>query len=101
MQLPGLRDCLSVYSGGTAFDLNAVPVPVMVSIGVPPMTAQAIEAMRMIAPIVELQMPKVNQLLGPLSGDSVSAATGSIHSTRLHALATPLARSPISAAPLP
>lgn len=68
VRLPGLRDCLSVYSAGTAFDLNTVPVPVMAAIGVPPAAARAIEAQRTVAPIVEQQLPAINELLGPLAG---------------------------------
>jgi hypothetical protein len=68
VQLPGLRDCLSVYSGGTSFDLNTVAVPVMISIGVPPNVARSIDALRRISPILEPQLPAINDMLGPLAG---------------------------------
>jgi hypothetical protein len=65
---PGLRDCLSVYSANTAFDLNSVSFPVMVAIGVPAAVAESVIALRRTMPVTEQSLPLVNQRLGPFAG---------------------------------
>lgn len=66
--LPGLRDCLSVYSSSQPFDLNTVPVPVMLAVGVPLTAAQTLAALRHASPILESALPMISDLLGPAMG---------------------------------
>ncbi len=61
----GLRDCLSVVSAGYAFDINTVNPVVMLAMGVPPSSVEAIVAMRREAPIRQMQMPVIKPMLGP------------------------------------
>jgi general secretion pathway protein K len=72
---PGLRDCLSVYSAGTSFDINTVSPAVMLAAGVPPMGVEAIVNMRRQIPIRDLA--PFTPMLGPaaprfrVGGDAV------------------------------
>lgn len=76
---PGLRDCLSVFSSGAAFDINTVHPAVMIAAGVSPPAAEAIVALRRQAPVRDLQT--VAPLLGPaasrfrLAGDNIYTLT--------------------------
>ncbi len=63
---PGLRDCVSVYSGGGPFDINSVSPAVMQAIGVPPMGIEAVVNLRSQGPI--RQMAAVAPMLGPVAG---------------------------------
>lgn len=63
---PGLRDCLSVYSAGTSFDINTVSPAVMLAVGVPPPGVEAVVNLRRQAPI--RQIGAVGPLLGPAAG---------------------------------
>ena len=60
---PGLRDCLSLYSAGTSFDINTVSPAVMLAAGVPPMGVEAVVNMRRQIPI--RQLAPVAPMLGP------------------------------------
>lgn len=62
----GLRDCLSVYSGGSGFDINTVNPAVMIAAGVPPANAAGIAQLRSRAPLRDLA--PVAPLLGPAAG---------------------------------
>lgn len=50
----GLRDCLSVYGSTGVLDINGVAPEVMMALGVPPASAQAIVERRKIAPISDM-----------------------------------------------
>lgn len=63
---PGLKDCLSVYSAGTLFDINTVSPAVMLAVGVPPPGVEAVVNLRRMAPI--RQMAAVAPMLGPAAG---------------------------------
>lgn len=63
---PGLRDCLSVYSTGTNFDINTVSPAVMLAVGVPPSSVEAVVNLRRQVPIRELGV--VAPFLGPAAG---------------------------------
>jgi len=65
---PGLRDCVSVYSGSTAFDINTVSPAVMLAVGVPPQGVDALVNMRRRMPVRPEQMPLVTAMLGPGAG---------------------------------
>ena len=65
---PGLRDCLSVYSGGTALDLNTAEPAVMLALGGPPQGVETLVNMRRQMVIRQQQVGAVMGLLGPAAG---------------------------------
>lgn len=66
---PGLKDCLSVYSQGSSFDINTVSPAVMLAVGVPAPTVAAIDNLRRKQPILRSQFASVaEQFLGPAAG---------------------------------
>lgn len=65
---PGLRDCLSVYSGSEAHDINSVQPAVMAAEGVPPQGITAIVSLRRQRPIVAEQLAALAPVLGDLAG---------------------------------
>ncbi|MGJ5815223.1 general secretion pathway protein GspK [Paludibaculum fermentans] len=64
----GLRDCLSIFSPSTGFDINTVDPAVMLAVGVPPPAVEAVVAMRRRAPILRQQLGAVQAMLGPAAG---------------------------------
>jgi general secretion pathway protein K len=64
----GLRDCLSVYSGNTALDINSVEPEVMLAVGAPPSAVDMIVSNRRLAPISEAQFGVTSTLLGSAAG---------------------------------
>ena len=73
----GLKDCLSVYSSGSALDLNTAQAETMLAVGAPPPAVEAVTIMRRMAPIQPAQLGSVMPMLGPsanrfrLGGDSI------------------------------
>lgn len=66
MPRPGLRDCVSVFSGGSPFDINTVSPAVMLAVGAPPMGVEAVVNLRRQGRI--RQMAAVAPMLGPAAG---------------------------------
>jgi hypothetical protein len=64
----GLRDCLSVYSGHTALDINSVEPEVMLAVGAPPSAVEMIVTNRRAGPITEAQFGVTSTLLGSAAG---------------------------------
>lgn len=63
----GLRDCVSVYSAGGAFDINTVRLETMEAAGIMPDDAAAIVRRREQHPIVEYpELASIQQSLGPV-----------------------------------
>ena len=66
----GLRDCLSVWGSGGAFDVNSMSPALMQAVGVPPEGATAIAARRQSAPfrnmgeVGELGFPTARMIVG-------------------------------------
>ena len=64
----GLRDCLSVYSAGTGFDLNTVQPAVMLAVGVPASGVEMVTRMRRMMPIKPQMLGEMMAMLGPAGG---------------------------------
>ena len=60
----GLRDCLSVYGGSRAHDINSVQPAVMAAEGVPPQAIAAVVSLRRQRPIGPEQLAALAPLLG-------------------------------------
>jgi general secretion pathway protein K len=65
---PGLRDCLSVYSGSTGLDVNTASPAVMLALGAPPEGVEGLVNLRRQMPIRRQQLGAVMGLLGPAAG---------------------------------
>lgn len=83
---PGLRDCLSVYSTNTAFDINTVEPEVMLAAGAMPSAVEMIVTARRIAPITVAQFATLSTVLGSAAG---RFRVGGDRIYTLHAFARP------------
>jgi general secretion pathway protein K len=66
--VPGLRDCLSVYSGSASHDLNSVQPAVLAAEGLPPEAIAAILQLRKQGPITQEQWMAIAPSLGEMAG---------------------------------
>lgn len=64
----GLRDCLTVYSGQAAHDINSVQPAVMLAEGVDPASVKSIVALRKQRPITPEQLGDLRPALGDMAG---------------------------------
>jgi hypothetical protein len=66
--VPGLRDCLSVYSGSASHDVNSVQPAVMAAEGLAPEAIAAIVEQRKHGPITQEQWTALAPSLGEMAG---------------------------------
>ena len=85
VRLPGLKDCLTVYGAGDAYDINTAALPVLVAIGVPPEVAAAIVARRTARPF--LNAAELGEVMGA-AGAGVRLRVGGNSVYTLRATAT-------------